>query len=297
MAGKGMALGAVHLISGDERVGFVLRCTKARAGNSPASHDIEIVTCLPCLQEVYVTDAGGVPHPLTCSCRYHTLARELERTPMADRRVNYPGPKDPEKAARDLLAVTTDIRFNELESSTPGTTTSTITHWRSGYDSAGASVIRCGEKNPRKFSDSNTLVTCVPCLESAYGGIGMVHDLTCICIVCQVAKRNGHAPTKNTGQKDDAGKPRYDLIPALAEEAVVKVLTFGAQKYGAENWRKVPDAHARYYAAARRHGAARRRGEYLDPESGLPHLAHEITCLMFMLELDLKTSETAEGPS
>lgn len=87
------------------------------------------------------------------------------------------------------------------------------------------------------------------------------------------------------GRKDDQGKARYDLVPSGAEALVVSVLTYGAIRYGPDNWRHVPDARARYFAAARRHLARWRLGEDLDPESGLPHLAHATCCLLFLLEL------------
>jgi len=87
------------------------------------------------------------------------------------------------------------------------------------------------------------------------------------------------------GTKHDQGKQRYDLIPPLAESLVVDVLTFGASKYAPNNWRAVSDPEQRYMAAAMRHMAAHRKGELLDAESGLPHLAHAACCLMFMLEL------------
>jgi len=88
----------------------------------------------------------------------------------------------------------------------------------------------------------------------------------------------------------DAGKPAFSLIPASAEEAVAKVLEYGAQRYGPDNWRLVPDARRRYLGAALRHVNAYRRGETLDiglNGSTLPHLAHAICSLMFILELDL----------
>lgn len=89
-----------------------------------------------------------------------------------------------------------------------------------------------------------------------------------------------------TGVKLDSEKLRYDLLPPLAEEAVVGVLTYGARKYAPDNWRKVPDASDRYFAAARRHLASWRKGERVDPESGHPHLAHAICCLLFLAELE-----------
>lgn len=92
------------------------------------------------------------------------------------------------------------------------------------------------------------------------------------------------------GRKDDSGKLRYDLMPVDAERMVVDVLTYGAQKYAPENWRYVPDARARYYAATRRHMEAWRSGVMVDPETGLHHLSHAICCLLFQLQLDIEAA-------
>lgn len=86
--------------------------------------------------------------------------------------------------------------------------------------------------------------------------------------------------------KHDAGKARWDLLPMGATAAVVDVLTYGARKYAPDNWRFVPDARTRYYAAAMRHLVAWWRGERRDSESGLPHLAHAACCLLFLAEID-----------
>lgn len=78
-----------------------------------------------------------------------------------------------------------------------------------------------------------------------------------------------------TGQavKHDMGKTRFDLIPGDSLEWLAKIYTFGAQKYEDENWRKGM-SWKRIFGAIMRHSWAWFRGEDLDPESGLPHLAH-----------------------
>lgn len=88
------------------------------------------------------------------------------------------------------------------------------------------------------------------------------------------------------GRKFDSGKPEYGLIPPHALDEMVKVLTIGAQKYDRENWRYVKDGERRYFDAAQRHMWAWRRGEDLDPESGLHHLAHAMANLFFLYEID-----------
>lgn len=87
-----------------------------------------------------------------------------------------------------------------------------------------------------------------------------------------------------TGRKADAGKPDYALLPPRAVESVVRVLSFGAAKYGAQNWRHVEGRKTRYLSAALRHMFARLRGEVCDLESGEPHLAHAACCLLFLLD-------------
>lgn len=89
---------------------------------------------------------------------------------------------------------------------------------------------------------------------------------------------------ESPGVKYDAGKPDYSLLSFYALDEVVKALTYGAQKYSRDNWRKVPDFKRRYMAAAFRHLAAYARGERLDPESGLHHLSHAVVSLMYIVE-------------
>lgn len=87
----------------------------------------------------------------------------------------------------------------------------------------------------------------------------------------------------NTGRKDDTGKHRFSLIPLSALQEVIAVLEYGAQKYGADNWKKVPDFDDRYFNAAMRHLIEHRRGTLIDPETDRAHLAHAICCLLFLL--------------
>lgn len=94
------------------------------------------------------------------------------------------------------------------------------------------------------------------------------------------------------GRKSDNDKLRYDLIPVFALQETVRVLNYGAHKYGPDNWRKVPDLRRRYVAAAMRHIEAYRMGERNDPESALAHLAHACSSLMFILEDHLNPEPT-----
>lgn len=88
------------------------------------------------------------------------------------------------------------------------------------------------------------------------------------------------------GRKYDKDKPDYTLLPWDAVEEVVRVLDFGAKKYARDNWKHVEGAETRYLAAAIRHLAAHARGERVDPESSLSHLAHAACCVLFLLSLE-----------
>ena len=97
-----------------------------------------------------------------------------------------------------------------------------------------------------------------------------------------------------TGIKYDSEKPKMNLLPPKAIVEVAKVLTFGAEKYDAENWRKLDDLQNRYTAGALRHIFAHMDGEQLDPETGLSHMAHALCCLLFKLEIELEDGESKE---
>ena len=89
------------------------------------------------------------------------------------------------------------------------------------------------------------------------------------------------------GVKHDQEKPRAELLPSAPLLAIADVLTFGAQKYAAHDWRQGFD-QSRLIGAAYRHLMAYNDGEDLDPESRLPHLAHLGCCVLFMLEQHIK---------
>jgi hypothetical protein len=89
------------------------------------------------------------------------------------------------------------------------------------------------------------------------------------------------------GRKDDAGKLEWSLLPRLVLRPVVRVLMFGAKKYGRENWRHVPDAQRRYYDAAQRHLEAWWNDpSSRDKDTGESHLAHLVCCALFLMGLE-----------
>lgn len=88
------------------------------------------------------------------------------------------------------------------------------------------------------------------------------------------------------GSKDDSGKLRWRLLPLAPLRTVLRVLEFGARKYGIDNWQHVPEARDRYYDAAMRHLTAWRDGESSDADTGESHLAHLVCCALFLIWFD-----------
>jgi hypothetical protein len=96
-----------------------------------------------------------------------------------------------------------------------------------------------------------------------------------------------HSQERGSGARFNDSKPDFSLIPLSTLEDEARVWMYGKQKYAAWNWAKgmpwsIP------IACLMRHMAAWQRGEELDSESGLPHLAHAM-CNLRMLMLYAKT--------
>ena len=92
---------------------------------------------------------------------------------------------------------------------------------------------------------------------------------------------------KPIGLKNDIidDKDRWDLLHLEDIEEVVKILSFGSKKYGPNNWQYVENGVERYYAALMRHLCAWRKGENIDPDSGLHHLSHAACNILFLINL------------
>ena len=92
------------------------------------------------------------------------------------------------------------------------------------------------------------------------------------------------------GKKDDIGKLRYDCIPIMELEECARVMTYGAKKYNENpqnpNWINVEDGFNRYFAALMRHLEEVRKGNQIDEDSGLSHMAHAIFNVMALSHFD-----------
>jgi len=88
---------------------------------------------------------------------------------------------------------------------------------------------------------------------------------------------------KGKGLRFNEGKNRLDLVPTSLIEEVGKVLTFGAAKYGANNYQSGM-SWSKVIASLKRHLSAFENGEDFDKESGLLHLSHLACNVTFLLE-------------
>lgn len=97
--------------------------------------------------------------------------------------------------------------------------------------------------------------------------------------------RSDFVKVEGGGQKqthvNGEAKPMWDLFDPHFHLDIVKVLTqpIATGKYEPENWKKVGKVH--YLRSMESHVQAMKRGEVLDPESGLPHSAHAACNMMF----------------
>lgn len=83
--------------------------------------------------------------------------------------------------------------------------------------------------------------------------------------------------------KHDDKKLRMELVPMTFVVEVAEVMTHGATKYDANNWRKgLP--WMRTFGALLRHLSAWSLGETFDRETGFSHLAHACCNLLFLME-------------
>lgn len=76
---------------------------------------------------------------------------------------------------------------------------------------------------------------------------------------------------------------RFDLIPAAALMHLAELYGKGAEKYEDRNWER-GYRYGLSFGAMQRHLWAFWNGEYIDPESGLPHLAHAAWHCMTLMQ-------------
>lgn len=86
---------------------------------------------------------------------------------------------------------------------------------------------------------------------------------------------------KDRALRFNEGKLKWSLVDFKSLESMVKVLEYGAKKYGKNNWKKgFPQEEI--IESMLRHIFAFLNGEKLDKESGLPHTGHIMCNAMFL---------------
>ena len=85
-------------------------------------------------------------------------------------------------------------------------------------------------------------------------------------------------------KKFDGKKNRLELIQPDFIEGLGRILSFGAEKYDANNWMLAnsDEDQERIQGALLRHVFAYMKGEKVDPETGESHLYHATCNLMFL---------------
>lgn len=84
-------------------------------------------------------------------------------------------------------------------------------------------------------------------------------------------------------KRDNKGKPKLSMLPKEPLVQITRVLEFGEAKYDRNNWRKgLP--YTSVIDSALRHLHSFLEGEDTDHESGISHIAHAATNMVFLLQ-------------
>jgi hypothetical protein len=100
---------------------------------------------------------------------------------------------------------------------------------------------------------------------------------------------------QTAGAKFDGGKIGVWMLPPDPLIDIARVLDFGAQKYASYNWTN-GIKYSRIYGSLLRHLWAWWKGEDIDPESGLHHLAHAGCNVLFLLQFSRSRKSFDDRP-
>ena len=94
--------------------------------------------------------------------------------------------------------------------------------------------------------------------------------------------------TKPSNPKDILGSDKIPLHlwPQTATVLGALALLDGTLKYGRGNFRAVGARASIYVDALGRHVSAWFEGEDVDPDSGLPHMAHALSCIAILVDAE-----------
>ena len=93
-----------------------------------------------------------------------------------------------------------------------------------------------------------------------------------------------------------AKKAPLRLVPPALTIEVARVMKLGAEKYGPYNWREYSVKLSVYLEAMLRHLLAAMDGEWEDPESGAPHVAHIAAGVAILLDAEANGSLIVDWP-
>ncbi len=106
------------------------------------------------------------------------------------------------------------------------------------------------------------------------------------------------AAAKATNPKDSIGATKLPLswVPESALVFLAMAFTEGGIKYGPGNWQESGVRVSIYIDAAKRHVAKFMAGEWVDPKTGIPHLASAMACYGIILDADMLNKLTDDRP-
>jgi hypothetical protein len=93
------------------------------------------------------------------------------------------------------------------------------------------------------------------------------------------------------------GKIEWSLVDFKSLEPLVKVLTFGKEKYERDNWKLGGEntSQQSLMDSLLRHATALADGQQIDPESGLHHIGHIMcNCLFYSYHHIMKNQKVTD---
>lgn len=116
----------------------------------------------------------------------------------------------------------------------------------------------------------------------------------------RLAKKDKSCPSNDSKKNDiQDDKLRWDLLPMVEIEDIVRVYHAGAKKYGENRWQGLENGYQRYKAALLRHLLEAEKGNMVDEDTGCLHLAQVAWNAIAMLYLSkrncTKTNDVCQG--
>jgi dATP/dGTP diphosphohydrolase len=100
----------------------------------------------------------------------------------------------------------------------------------------------------------------------------------------------------NKGLRFNEGKPRYDLLPYDAIDALADHYRKGSEKYAERNWERGMD-WSKCFSSLMRHASAFAQGEDYDPENGSLHATAMAWNALALLAYQLRNIGNDDRPN